>query len=87
MTKKTRGIEQFEHLNDKSSLFLFMLEDEAREISDLRNTIGALKRERNEIRNINQELNSRIDQLTEKRTEIDIKAGVLLKALNEAHFS
>ena len=87
MTKKTRGVEQFEHLNDKSILLLFMLEEEAKEISDLQNSINALKRERNDVRKINLDLRSRVDQLNEKRSEIDVKAGVLLKALNEAHFT
>ncbi|MDH3529941.1 MAG: hypothetical protein OEQ28_10280, partial [Acidobacteriota bacterium] len=85
MTMKTRGLEQFEHLNDKSSLLLFMLEDEAKEVSDLRDTVNALKRERNEIKRINADLQTRIDQLTEKRSEIDVKAGLILKALDESH--
>jgi len=61
MTMKTRGQEQFEHLNDKSSLLIFMLEDEAKEVSDLRETVNALKRERNEIKKINTDLQSATD--------------------------
>jgi len=85
--KKSPGLEQFEHLNDKSNLLLFMLEDEAKEIDDLRNSINVLRNERNEVRKINQEMNSRIDSLREKQLEIDVKAGVLLKALDEAYSS
>jgi uncharacterized coiled-coil DUF342 family protein len=87
MTKKTEGVEQFEHLKDKSALLLFMLEDEAKEIADLRASVKALKRERDTVKRINSELADRADRLKEKRSEIDIKAGVLLKALDEAYFS
>ncbi|NNE68181.1 MAG: hypothetical protein HKN33_16575 [Pyrinomonadaceae bacterium] len=85
MTNKSLGTEQFEHLFDKSNLLLFMLNDEKKEIDELRSSVRELKRERDTHREKNRELRERVEQLSEKRSEIDVKSGAILKALKEAH--
>ena len=85
--EKTQGFQQFDHLNDKSSLFLLMLEKEAETLSDLRESVAALRDEKAAIKKSNSELESRINKLVEKRSEMDEKAGVLLKFLDDVPIS
>jgi len=80
---KSNGLQQFEHLNDKSTLFLYMLEEEAKDLEVLRASVEELRREQIGIRHANSELGSRITSLEEKRAEMDKKAGVLLKFLDD----
>lgn len=87
MTNKSLGTEQFEHLFDKSNLFLFMLSDEKKEIEELRSSVAELKKERDAELDRNRELRDRVDTLAEKRSEIDVKSGAILKALKKAHLS
>jgi chromosome segregation ATPase len=84
---KTPGFQQFEHLTDKSSLFLFMLDKEAETLSELRASAAELRREKTSIQESNRDLSSRIDALLAKRAEMDQKAGDLLKVLDDIPLS
>jgi predicted nucleic acid-binding Zn-ribbon protein len=85
--EKTQGFQQLDHLNDKSSLFLLMLEKEAETLSDLRESVTALRDKKAAIKKSNSELESRINKLVAKRSEMDEKAGVLLKFLDDVPIS
>ncbi len=84
---KSPGVEQFNHLNDKSRLFLFMLEEEFKTLKTLRQEVAALRKENVRQQTINASLISRAEGLKLKRSQIDSKADLLLKALSDAKIS
>lgn len=84
---KTNGHQQFEHLSDKSSLFLLMLKKESETLDELRDQVAELRGQKDAIQESTLDLKTRISDLQTKRDAIDEKAGVLLKFLDDIPFS
>ncbi len=84
---KSPGVEQFNHLSDKSRLFLFMLEEEFKTLKSLRHEVSGLRKENIRQQAINNALKERAEGLKQKRNQIDSKADLLLKALSDAEMS
>ncbi|MEZ5306427.1 MAG: hypothetical protein R2684_04700 [Pyrinomonadaceae bacterium] len=80
----SNGLRQLDHLQDKTTLFIYKLEEEWSSLYELKKEAMKLRAQNETVRNSHRNLTLKIKTLEEKQIELDQKASELLRAIDES---